>query len=99
MSTNTNLGRPIRPDEVTTTYGRPEFVYNIVNDLLHAGQREIFQRVIVEKINEMRGDREFQWSWLDFEDDYRADGWIVTYNRPGYDDDFPATFTFSVKKQ
>lgn len=33
--------------------------------------------------------------WLDFEKTYRAAGWKVDYDRPGYNESYSATFTFS----
>jgi hypothetical protein len=35
--------------------------------------------------------------WVDVEDIYRAEGWKVTYDRPGYDETYDAFFTFSDK--
>lgn len=33
--------------------------------------------------------------WLDVEDIYRAAGWRVEFDNPGYCETYPATFTFS----
>ncbi len=33
--------------------------------------------------------------WLNIEDLYRSVGWQVTYDKPGYNESYPATFTFS----
>ena len=33
--------------------------------------------------------------WLDVEDLYRSVGWRVTYDKPGYNETYDATFTFS----
>ena len=33
--------------------------------------------------------------WLDVEEIYRKSGWSVEYDRPGYDETYPATFRFS----
>ncbi len=33
--------------------------------------------------------------WLNVEELYRAQGWTVTYDKPGYNESYPATFTFA----
>jgi hypothetical protein len=35
--------------------------------------------------------------WLDIEDLYRRAGWEVSYDKPGYNESYPATFKFSKK--
>ena len=36
-------------------------------------------------------------NWLDVEDLYRAVGWKVEYDKPGYNESYPATFKFTRK--
>jgi len=36
----------------------------------------------------------FDNSWLDFEDTFRAEGWKVVYDKPGYNEDYEASFKF-----
>lgn len=36
--------------------------------------------------------------WLDFESIYRKAGWVVNYDRPGWDENYDSFFEFSVKK-
>lgn len=36
--------------------------------------------------------------WLDVEDVYREAGWIVEYDKPGYNESYLATFTFKKPK-
>lgn len=36
---------------------------------------------------------------LDVEDVYRAAGWEVTYDKPGYNETYDATFTFRSAKK
>lgn len=36
--------------------------------------------------------------WLNVEDIYRKAGWKVEYDKPAYNESYPATFTFSIKK-
>ena len=35
--------------------------------------------------------------WLNVEDIYRLAGWRVTYDKPGYNETYDATFEFTVK--
>ena len=35
--------------------------------------------------------------WLDIEDVYRAEGWAVQYDKPAYNEDYPAYFVFKKK--
>ena len=35
--------------------------------------------------------------WLDVEDIYRKQGWIVKYDKPAYNESYEATFEFAVK--
>lgn len=37
----------------------------------------------------------FSEGWLNVEDAYRAAGWKVEYDKPGYNETYEATFTFS----
>ena len=36
----------------------------------------------------------FENHYLDVEELYRQEGWLVTHDKPGYDETYPATFTF-----
>ena len=40
----------------------------------------------------------FENKWIDFEDVYREEGWIVKYTKPDYTENFDAYFTFKPKK-
>lgn len=44
-----------------------------------------------------RGDV-FAHRWLDIEDVYRAEGWVVEYDKPAYNEDYPAYFVFKKVK-
>lgn len=37
----------------------------------------------------------YEGHWLDVEDSYRAEGWKVVYDRPGYCESYDASFKFS----
>ncbi len=36
--------------------------------------------------------------WLNVEDIYRKAGWEVEYDKPAYNESYPATFTFRLKR-
>jgi hypothetical protein len=36
--------------------------------------------------------------WLDFEEAYRAQGWSVDYDAPGYNESYKASYTFRPKR-
>jgi hypothetical protein len=54
--------------------------------------------LILEKMPEMNQDRIFKEKWLDLEPFYRAAGWKVVYDKPGWNETGAATFEFSKKK-
>lgn len=41
----------------------------------------------------------FDKGWLNFEYAYEAVGWKVEYDKPGYNEDYPASFTFTEKRK
>jgi hypothetical protein len=41
----------------------------------------------------------FHRGWLDVEDAYRAEGWTVVYDKPGYNESYAASFTFSARSK
>ena len=59
------------------------------------------QRDIVARYKQLSGvasDQEvYDSGWLDFEPIFRDAGWKVSYDKPAYCEDYPATFTFTEK--
>ena len=53
---------------------------------------------IVKKLGCQR-KRVFDENWLDVEPLFRAAGWTVKYDRPGYNETYPATFEFTPKRK
>jgi len=43
-------------------------------------------------------DELFRRHLLDVEEAYRADGWDVEYDKPGYNESYPATYTFKIRR-
>ncbi len=93
---------PISPDEAKATIAIPEAVFEVVNELLReragSGRCTLKQNEVVKlllaKVDV--GESEiFRRNWLDFEEAYRAAGWKVEYDKPGYNETYEATWAFS----
>lgn len=55
---------------------------------------------LIKKITELTGrDSKYIYDnhWLDFEPIFEMSGWIVKYDKPGYNEDYPSSFTFTEK--
>lgn len=59
----------------------------------------VYQKDVVALMVEKGLDRDeiYQRGWLDVEDIYRQAGWKVIYDKPGYNENYEAFFTFSKK--
>ena len=98
-------GEPIRPEDLAgaKTSLIPPVVIDTFNELIAAkwsgGHAVLSQPYIVATLVERGLTRSdiFDKGWLDIEDVYRAAGWIVEYDKPGYNEMYDATFTFSKK--
>lgn len=94
--------RPIRPDEVSDLKEEkiPKEVLEIFNDLIvenySDGHAVVRQDDVVSRLIELgmvKGDI-FKKGWLNIEELYESQGWIVKYDKPGYNETGYATFTF-----
>jgi hypothetical protein len=95
--------KPISPREAISSKQQafPDFVIEVVNNLIRQkvnGKRPItvLQSDISSGIRARSNGKWEDW-WLDFEDIYRDQGWTVEYDRPGYNESYPATFKFTPK--
>ena len=98
------MTKPFSPEEaknnkINTT---PDVVIQTFNELitknLLGGTSVVKQEdvlVILENVHEMHRREIFDNNWLSVEDIYRAQGWKVVYDKPGFNENYPATFTFS----
>jgi len=84
----------------------PDEVIKIFNDLiienLKNDRSTIQQEKVVDLISMTLGipvKDIFKQSLLDIEKYYEKAGWDVVYDRPGYNEDYPATFKFSIKNK
>jgi len=101
--------RPIAPDEVkakkeTSVPGEAIESFNellIKNSSIGVDSIIIVQSDVVELMMKKglnRGDI-FTNHWLDVEDIYRAVGWHVEYDKPGYNERYDARFIFERRKK
>jgi hypothetical protein len=96
--------KPISPSEVgkAKTSRIPDRVIEAFNECISKHwdggaatftQDEVI-RLVVAKMPEVERHTIFESKWLDVEDGYRAAGWQVEYDRPGYCETYEARFTF-----
>lgn len=98
--------RPIRPSDVATEKKRtfPDAVLASFNELIAqkwSGSSATITLDGVVALMVKKGLKRKEISekhWLDVEDVYRAAGWSVEYDSPGYNESYPATFTFARKR-
>ena len=98
----TNKVRPIGPDEVESQKEMdfPDAVFESFNELIAqqftSGSATIKQEDVVALMVEkgLNHGEIFDKGWLNVEEVYRSAGWKVSYDKPGYNESYPATFTF-----
>ena len=94
---------PIRPDDVVKVV--PEEVIQVFNELISEawdGHRAVIKQEdalarIVGRLDVSRA-HVFEKRWLDVESLFRTEGWKVTYDKPAYCENYPATFEFRKAK-
>lgn len=97
--------KPISPDEVAKLRENfiPEAIFKAFNELIVSrwdGRESSFtQEEVVAVAKKLGHVVNYVNHELDVEDIYRAAGWIVEYNKPGYNEEYPAYFSFKRKKQ
>ncbi len=93
--------RPLKPSEIVEAKKEsiPDQVFEAFNELIAEnwrGSSATFRLSEVHKlVNKKLGGCKL--GWLDVEPVYRKQGWKVDYDAPGYNESYPATFTFSKK--
>ena len=94
--------KPLSKEEVKRAIKMPDIIIKTVNELLiknySNGKSIIMQSEIVDIVS---GDPDgisrtdiYDNNYLDFEDVYRAIGWKVTYDKPGYCESYDPRFIF-----
>lgn len=103
------MKKAVTPRELGASAGEdvPEFVIEAVNNLLKKKYRKghsvtLKQDDIVDEVlrieEEINRSQLFEEGWLDFEPVFERSGWRVEYDKPGYCETYPATFTFTPKQ-
>jgi hypothetical protein len=101
--------KPISPDEISPSI--PDFVIEAVNDLLKEKYRRGSEEVVltqdevvtailsaaVSGCTLLSRDTIFKKGWLNFEPLYQKNGWEVSYDKPGFNETYKATYTFTKK--
>lgn len=103
-----NKIKPVSPDDIMQQKIRdlPDEVIDAWNRILvrHwcGGSMTIRQETVVEELmplsNFNRGAI-FSNGWLDVEELYRANGWNVEYDRPGYNESYDAFWVFTKRSR
>lgn len=96
------MSKPITPSQASKKRQAdiPAFVFEIINRLITenlslSGTATIRQENVEAEIRRhLKEGEQFPSSWLDVESLYREAGWEVEYDKPGYNESYPATFTF-----
>jgi hypothetical protein len=104
------MSKPITPKQASfrTKAPIPDEVFDAFNELisenLNAGYAVVRQKDVVARILEklknsptVRQDV-FDKGWLNIEPMYQKAGWDVKYDKPGYNEDYEATFEFKARK-
>jgi len=99
--------KPLSPNDIMDNIGAiiPPVVIQAVNILLakkfRGDEVTIKQKDIIteiKKLSNLTSTEIYENKWMDFEEIYRKNGWIVTYDKPAYCESYDATFSFKPKK-
>lgn len=105
--------KPIKPEEILDRKADviPDAMFQAINELIalnwNGNEAKFRQDDLIERYLEIIGENNLQSSrdiifknhYLDFEDIYRREGWNVRYDKPAYNEDYPATFEFKIGKK
>lgn len=99
--------RPIKPSEVAKKKKNdiPDAVFEAFNELIakkfsdgYATVKQADAVALMEKKG-LNPNEVYNNGWLNVEEVYRAAGWKVEYDKPAYNESYPATFTFSTRRK
>lgn len=97
---------PIKPSEVDDGKFIPDVIFQIFNAYIqerwNGHEAVLKQDILVNRIVSALGcDRQvvFDRGYLNIERAYEKVGWKVEYDKPGYNETYPAAFTFRKKKR
>lgn len=95
--------KPLSPFEASAKRVFPDEVIEAFNELISENllsssatvrQDAAVTRIMAKMPNVTRA-QVFDRGWLNVEDVYRAEGWEVEYDKPGYNESYAAHFTFT----
>jgi hypothetical protein len=97
------LCRPIKPSEVVAAKKGylPEIVFNVINEQIvmnwNGAGATVRYPVVVNILDDAeRFSREDIHKMLDgIEEIYKSEGWSVVFDKPGYNESYAATWTFT----
>jgi len=100
--------QPILPEEVQGKKNStiPDDIIDAVNELIvkewNGSQSHILQKDIVQlaiyKDPDLTSTIIFDNRWMNFETIFQAVGWNVSYDKPGYNESYEASFKFTKSK-
>ena len=80
------------------TNGRSTVMQDTVVELI-VSKRYAMDDTVTSSEEERRCKKEiYEKGWLNVEEIYRAQGWVVVYDKPGFNESYPARFEFSRSK-
>lgn len=97
------MAKPITPSDVAKrkTVTMPDAAIEAFNELIEEnatrGRATFEQDAVVERMvaKGLKRVEIFERGWLHVEDVFGRAGWRVEYDKPGWDETYPARFTFT----
>lgn len=94
------------PKDALVRHGEtiPEELLAVVNKFLaeriHKGQITITRKELADALQftQINESEALERGWLDFEELYRAQGWKVTYDKPGFNETYVGFWLFEAKQ-
>jgi hypothetical protein len=98
------MSKPISPSEVAAAKREhiPAAVFDAFNAEIvanfTAGRAKVLQKDVVQRLVDGGMDRQeiFDKGYLNVEEVYRAEGWRVEYDKPGFNETYDASFEFKL---
>ncbi len=87
------LKKALIPDEAIESFNEL-IAENFLGGYSQFSQKKVVARMVKKGLSEKDI---YANGWLDVEDIYRKAGWKVEYDKPGYNESYEATFSFSKK--
>lgn len=100
------MTNPIKPNEVESKVTKPDEVIEAFNELIQKywdGDQATFKQDEIVKLISKKMNKKPQFlfdnHYLDIEPIYIKAGWKVHYDKPGYNETYSETFTFSKSRK